>query len=844
MLKVNNKKTVRNISDKSFKASKDRNIVAIIAIALTTVLFTSIFTMGIGTVECIQRATMRQAGGDGHAILKYITDDQFNAVKDHKSIKEIAYDMMLCDDVSNDCFLKRRTEFWYYDKVGLKLGFIELKDGTIPVKENEVIADTMTLKLMGVEPTIGSKVTLQLNIRGKTVVRDFVLSGYWESDPAFNVGQIFASKAYVDAHRDELQNTFYTDNSYTGAISAYIMFNNSFNLEKKLNNLLTDCGFSSDEGDNYIDSNVNWSYVSTNFGDNSGTIAALGLGLLLIMLTGYLIIYNIFQISVIQDIRFYGLLKTIGTTGKQIKKIIFRQALLLCAPGIPIGLITGFFIGKLLVPLLMSNTSYANSSVSVSANPLIFIGAALFSLFTVFISTRKPCKTAGKISPIEAVRYSDNDNSSRKMIKNSSRFSMGSFAVSNLGRNKKRTIITVISLSLCIVLLNTVFILANSIDMDKFLNRFFDTDFLVAHADYFNFEFSGKENEVSEKLIDSIEKLNGFEKGGRLYGGRDNMFYAGQTKNKNEINTKTYGDGVCALYGLEDFPLERLNLIDGEADREKLMSGKYILEGVQTDDNDNPMTETMHYKVGDKVILNNYSDILTDDDESLKAESHEFTVLGHVKVNTSTNSDGIYWGSTFYLPYSVYKETVDEPAVMSYVFNVKDGYEEATDSFLKNYTENIEPLMNYQSKQTVLNSFSGMKSTVMSIGVMLCAVIGLIGILNFINAMITSIISRRKEFAVLQSIGMTRKQLKHMLCVEGCLYACFSSACSLAIGVLSALLIVKPLCSMLWFMSFRLIVTPLIISIPILFALGLIIPTVIYGATDKYSIVERLHTAE
>lgn len=78
MLKVKNEKAIQNLAVKSFRANKTRNIIAVIAIALTAILFTSLFTMGIGTVESLQRATMRQAGGDGHAVLKYITDAQFD----------------------------------------------------------------------------------------------------------------------------------------------------------------------------------------------------------------------------------------------------------------------------------------------------------------------------------------------------------------------------------------------------------------------------------------------------------------------------------------------------------------------------------------------------------------------------------------------------------------------------------------------------------------------------------------------------------------------------------------------------------------------------------------------
>ena len=116
------------------------------------------------------------------------------------------------------------------------------------------------------------------------------------------------------------------------------MFKNASHIEENLNTILERHGYQSeglDQGDNYIRIGVNWGYVSAQFEDaiDISTVLALIAVMLLIIFTGYLIIYNIFQISVSNDVRFYGLLKTIGTTGKQIKRIISLQAFLLSALG-------------------------------------------------------------------------------------------------------------------------------------------------------------------------------------------------------------------------------------------------------------------------------------------------------------------------------------------------------------------------------------------------------------------------------------------------------------------------------------------------------------------------------
>lgn len=845
MIKVDNKEAISNLTNKSFKANRNRNLFAIIAIALTSILFTSLFTMGIGTIQSVQEASMRQAGGDGHAVLKYVNDDEFNAVKDHPLIKEIAYNRILADDVENKELIKRHSEFWYYDEVGLKLGFLNLEKGHIPQKENEVIADTKTLELLNVPLEIGSPISLELNIKGENVTRDFILCGWWESDPGFNIGQIFSSKAYIEAHKQELTNTYKQTMDICGCINAYIMFNNSMNLENKLAQVITESGFSMIKGEpNYIASNVNWAYLSTNFGMDMASLVAIIGGLVLIVFTGYLIIYNIFQISVIRDIKFYGLLKTIGTTSKQIRKIISKQALILSVLGIPIGLIFGFFSGKALVPLLMNNSSYAGSSVSVSPSPIIFIGSALFALITVFISTRKPAKIASKVSPVEAVKYNDT-TSLKKSNKTTKGAKVSQMAKANMSRNKKRTILVVLSLSLSIILMNTVFTLSNSLDMDKFVSKFVDTDFLIGHADYFNSNhFIGKETETSEKFIQAVQMQNGFKNGGRLYGGRDKMFTVTDENNNSSENKNDYGDFyTTACYGLDDLPLERLELLDGEFDKEKLLSGKYILEGIHLDDNGNPLYETAHFKVGEKVKLHNYKGT-SDDVLDREYNNLEYTVLGHVSIKTYTNSDRICWDYSFYLPSEVYKTLVTEPAVMSYVFNVSDDKEKKFEAFLKNYTDKVEPLMNYDSKETTMKSFGGMRNTVLMVGGTLAIIIGLIGILNFVNSILTSIITRKREFAMLQSIGMTRKQLKQMLCFEGVYYALFTGVTTILLGIICSQIVVKALCTQMWFMSYKFIVLPLVVAIPILIALGVLIPLISFTLTDKTSIVERLREVE
>lgn len=831
MINVRNKYAIRLLSDRSFRMNKTRNIIAVIAIAMTAVLFTSVFTMGFGAVESMQRAGMRMSGSDGHAAIKYVTEEQFDAVKSHPLVKEIAYCRMLSDSVDNKTLIKRHTEFWYHDDTGLKYGFAEPTSGHKPQAENEVIADTKTLELMEVPLKTGAPVTLDLTIHGKQVRREFVLAGWWENDPGFNTGQIFSSRAYMDAHQEELHNTYYKDYSVSGAVIGYMKFKNSLNIERDLKTVITESGFSMQEGSpNYIATGVNWAFMSTGVKLDAGTMLGLSLALLLFVFTGYLIIYNIFQISVLRDIRFYGLLKTIGTTGRQLRAIIRRQALMLSLLGIPLGLLGGFFVGKALVPALMEQSAYAGSAVKVSPNPLIFAGASIFALITVWISTYKPGKMAAKVSPVQAAGYTDQTPSRGKKLKKSKKGGkIWRMAFANLGRNKKRTVLVILSLSLSIVLTHTVFTLSQSVDVNKALEKFSDSDFLIGHADLFNHKYSGQDNALSESFITAVNGQNGFETGGRLYGSWGS--YQSQTSAQT-MNKRTDGSFLTAIYGLEEFPFSRLRLVDGEMDMGKLATGAYILEGVTANDHNEVEAGSFNHQVGDQITLT-YGD-----------HARKMTVLGHVVENPSTNTDGSWVGSAFFLPGDVFKELTGNTYAMSYAFNVADDQEADMENFLKRYTDRTEPTMNYQSKFTALAGLAGIQNTALLIGGSLALIIGIIGVLNFINAILTSILTRRKEFAMMQSVGMTNRQLAAMLCCEGGYYAAWTAVCSILLATGCSLLILQPLCGQLWFLNYRFVFWPLPVLSLLLLALGLLVPWAAYRTADKHSIIERLRLAD
>ena len=165
MRKVKNKKVIRRLSDRSFRASRTRNLIAVIAIALTAMLFTTLFTLGIGTVENFQRQTMRQSGSDCHGVIKNITMEQYDKLSKDPSIMESANCILVAYGVENEAFLKRHLEAWYYPQYHYKHCFIDIIDGRAPEAADEILMDDVSMDLLGLAPEAGQQVTLQLRIK-------------------------------------------------------------------------------------------------------------------------------------------------------------------------------------------------------------------------------------------------------------------------------------------------------------------------------------------------------------------------------------------------------------------------------------------------------------------------------------------------------------------------------------------------------------------------------------------------------------------------------------------------------------------------------------------------------
>lgn len=886
-MKVKNQKCIRKLSRKTLYAYRKRNLIAVFAIVLTTILFTTLFTIVLSINASYETYQFRQIGGYNHGSFKDVNDEQIAAISTHKNVKETGV-RMLIGVAMTGVFGKTPAEISYMDANCTKWSYAAPTTGRMPESGKEIAMDTNALALLGITPELGAQVPLTYNITDKDTgvgperTETFTLVGYWDYDNLMPVHYINISKEYADEiEAYAIEDGMNTDNFRK---DLNVMMRSSANIRGQMEEVDTDLGYTWETRDeeNSVRIGVNWGYTSAQISNafDFGTLVAILAFIVLVVFTGYLIIYNIFQISVTGDIRFYGLLKTIGTTPRQLRRIIRQQALLLCLIGIPIGLLLGFGIGAALTPVVTGTLSFGGITTT-STSPVIFIGSAAFSIVTVLLSCSKPARIAAKVSPVEATKYTEHI-STRKKRHTTRGAKVHQMAFNNLGRNKSKTILVVVSLALSVVLLDILYSFVGGFDMERYLARNTCADFIVSSTDYFRYSHSAMEF-ITEDAISQIAANTAQSISGSAYTTASKyviQMYIDKEQWMDMIlpfTTQDYAQTMLAdtpqrdgkyaidsqIEGLDDSLFEKITVVEGDLAPLFDRNAHSIAIKVDVDDYGNIYNADNLPKVGETIPVTYVDDVTIIDsrtgapaDDNTPAEycqvektkSHDvnYTVCALVKVPYSMSYRYNLMGHYAVLPAdTLRRDSGREVVPLLYLFDTPDAAaEQAAEEYLAELTKGAQSVLMYESKETEREDFRQFQNMFLLLGGVLCAIVGLVGILNFFNAIMTSILARFREFAVLQAVGMTNKQLRRMLIYEGLFYALDSVAASFVLALVLNPLAGNLLEDMFWFFKAHFSVLPIFAVVPVFVFLGWFVPTILYGQTTKRSVVERLRETE
>lgn len=874
----NNKAVIKKLANRSFRSNKMRNVIAVIAIALTTFLFTAVLTIGMGAKGTLEYNMAKMIGTGADALVQGLSEEQFQQLKENSMFEKVGCWVPIEIMTNTNRMV---AEIDYADQPQLELRMQTPRTGSAPQKANEVLVSANILKDLNIEEKIGAEIPIEFKNRqsGQMYHFDMIVSGIYDT-PNEKSESVIVSKAFLEENA-EMMSDIAQGRVGCGIYTADVVMRDNYMVKDRISELVRNIGGNPDDAsaDNAV-------RVAPNpiVSNESGLMMWLVAGVfgVLFMFCGYLLIYNVFEIAVTNDIRQYGLLRTVGTTSRQIRRLVNRQALYLFLIGTPFGLLFGTLLGRSILPaaLQIFAVDYSGGNIEVGTLPYlgIIVGAILFSGLTVYISTRKAVKKASRVSPIEAIRYVDQDAVSIKRKKTASGSVIPRLAKANLQRNKRRTVFIVISLTLSIVFLNSVFIFSSSFDEDVYIENQTRSDFRVyspviqaAWGDNF-----GHDSAVPEKAVEEIKEQPGVTNEAYLY---RNTFeddhiscdwgtpYVVDNTNKEQrmlpehLNLGVYRTengghtvGLTAdnhplgnVFGFSENFFDRLDIIEGETDlsvlKNKLWNGNNVILMGEYDDHGNfAGAESAFYfglSVGDTIQFYENG-----------TPTKEFTIIakaaatdGDVTVTGGgSNIAQIIEGPRIFMAENKFKEIYETPTLYGFLFDVEEQYQQEMETYLAQDTD-----VAYTSILTMKATVSGVKNVVLLIGGMIGAVFALVGLINFINLVMTNIITRRHEFATMQSIGMTNRQLRKMMISESFSYVLLAgivgtlAAAVLGITLVRSFVEISPSSIM---MTFQMTLLPALIMLILFLALAFIVPVVALRLFNNRSVVERLRVNE
>lgn len=839
--RTNHGKSVARLATRSLQSNRMRGLIIVCAIVLTTLLITSVFTMAFNINKSMERTQMRTAGSDFHGSFKYLTQEEADKLAKHPSIKEFGR-AVLVGRAENEAFRGSTIEIDQVDENSAKHSFVRFIEGGLPGDESDIVMSTWALDLLGMRPQLGAQVNLDMDIDGEKVSKTFELSGYYKADQYLAVsGMAFVSEAFVRENLSGIdpEQTRATG-SYVNTTRLEVMFNNSYGIEDKIKKMMSDTGVDAAYG-------VNWAYASVGIFENPVNLLPFAVLTLITMLSGYLLIYNIFHISVVRDIKFYGLLKTIGTTPRQLRKIITRQANRLYLVALPIGLLLGYGIGLWLTPMMSAFTSQEEVT-AFSASPLIFVAAALFSYLTVRIAASKPGRTASRISPMEAVRYTGLNDVGRKKKKRSTQGAkLTRMALANVLRHKKKLALMLASLSLSLILFSIVYTVIGSLSVEKYLSSFISGDFVVKEIPA-NGQAGGGAGvtAVTEETVKSLTGIDGVESVDKVYylpkflNIDENIQKALEPIAANEdpqapviTSILMRGSVELQLHGIGSGwydVLQKNDIVSGTFDREKFATGDFVLITETLLDGSKDLY-TSYYQPGDKIKLaglKEYEVMAVLESNALYAAGTQFYTVGGFKV---------------FFPAEEFARAIEHPGILSATVHAENAKLEQVEQAVRSLVDGSPDLM-MKSREDYKEEMDGFIRVFQTIGYALSFTIAIIGILNYLNTVMTGIISRRNEFAIMESVGMTRKQLIKMLVYEGLYGVLFVGAIGGTAGLYLTYLVAKGISDNMAFTELNMSGWPIASAIPMLVVISLVVTLAAYSSLSKASIVKRLREAE
>ena len=816
--KAGTKEAVRAISRRAYRSNRASNRLIAAAAIIVVVLITATCSVFFNLQSFSALQDLKSYGTTTDVIFSHPSAEQLEQLEENDLVEKplyLSYHLGRLigntgqSGLSIDLWAVQNWDTWSSPLVSEFCG-------QYPSESNEIMMSTWLLKRFEIEPVLGTEIKLSVGWNDEDAAQEetFTLSGFYTDTSYIDTAskqKVFLSTAALQQHKlpAEIAGFSFTSGS------------TSKNFRQITEELV-------------ITEQQSAALLSKQQLSVRELLIALAV-ILFFMVDGFLIIYNINTISVAKDIQFYGLLKTIGVSPRQLKQVIFyrmRQVLLLA---LPVGLLLGCAITLWVVPLLLGDL--LEGFTQAGFHWTIPAVSALFSCMMIFISFWMTARKVLSISPMAALRYTE-ETTKRKTSRSTGHAKLPWMGLQNAFRHPVKACFVIGTFFLSSVTFLLCMTVLNGLSVDEYINHNTAHD-IVLYNHMSRASFSPQEEQsFTPEIMAQLREMEGVESFGMtkvvpVYQQYSDEVYGDWYRIKSDFekasgmeptDPQIWLDNPSATFwslmvGIDSDILATYNqTAETPLDIDAFEQGRFLLT---TEMNGNGLHE------GSVVTFS-----VMDTDEQF-----QLPIGGQIPLAR----DGMNGGAAPWLVVS--NKVIDQYRPDAIIYSVKiDSSSDAEQAILDQVmllTEKI-PAISRTSKIELAESLAEAKNSLSKLSAFLTIVLFSIGILNFINTMSANILNRQKEFAAMEAIGATKRQVRRLIVWEGFWYFALTMLLSLTIGSAADVFLFHVIQGSLGFGAFQYPFVPF--TLYLLFALVLCgsIPAAIYQRAGAGSIVERL----
>ncbi len=842
MLANNNLKICLTLVRRDFRFHRAKNWILILAAALVTGLYAFVFLLGSSVEGAYLLNYQYTYGSASHILYTGLTEGQADMLSQNINVKS-SVRLSTVGQLSDEALGQRSVKLAVTDREYAESVLSVPATGRLPQAEGEIALDEFTMDSLGISRELGAPVTLRWTDQtGQVHTSEFTLCGWWASPTNFT-----EACAWITSETASMLAPDYNGEN-ARSVTLGVTLHQPGDLEAQAEQILSEQGVS---GAGYT---TNLAYNNARKEQAEANAMPYYYPAGLVLICGFMMIYSIVHVAADKDNLFFASLKALGMTPRQLRRFLLEQGLAVWAAGLIPGFLIGFLLHLAITSRIVAGMEQNPALYFLDWKP--FALAAVCTVVTVVLAYLLPAVRLSRMTPAQTMK--EKEGRGRISRPGDGRVTIMDLALRTLGREKGRTLFSAGALLLALLLLSSIWIQYVSFREDIYIAALSPWDYTLTDGSaYLSVQrYNSNNRGITDETIEELKQRPEVAlvsavktKEVRLTASdelrrRLSDYYnsegteAGMTRREEMAGYPDWTEGLERLeetgeytgvvVSIEgeylDYLVENLPFNDGGYDAELFQQGGWVLTSGANAEGLSSLAAG----------------------ETVEIEGKTLEVMGALADNGSILSGSNSREAAFCLYYFVspqdFEEMFPDQPVRQAAVNIDHSRQEEFEAYLDEYEQSLNRGMRITRRSEYQENFENARLNTVLPELIVSLVLMGIALVNFMNLLAAKTVSRRREFAVYESLGMTQTQLKGLLVREAVLHAAFIA---LTVGPATLLfdIFIMPAVVLRrgsWCMVYSFSAAPLWLVLLVVTALSLLIPLACLRFVAQGTIQERL----